>query len=201
MVGGVISYLDHLWQLLKNPKSIGSISPSSKFLAMAMADTIKEAKDQVIVELGPGNGIITEYINQVIGDSKLFLSIELNPVMAEKTRLRCPSVNVIEGSVENLDKYLNDFGEDKASTILSSLPWVSLPEALQQRLFKATFDSLQEGGYFVYYTYIGFNLLSGGRKFSKLIEKNFADVKLSKLVIRNFPPALVYVCRKGLLSL
>lgn len=51
-----------LYQFIKNPMSVGSISPSSRFLAKKMLQGVDFQKAKCIVEYGPGTGIFTEEI-------------------------------------------------------------------------------------------------------------------------------------------
>jgi len=49
-------------EAVSNIKSIGSILPSSKFLTKKLLQNIDFKKADVIVEFGPGNGILTKNI-------------------------------------------------------------------------------------------------------------------------------------------
>ena len=49
-----------LQEWLANPKRTGSVVPSSKRLAAAMARWLPENPDSFVLELGPGTGIVTE---------------------------------------------------------------------------------------------------------------------------------------------
>ena len=46
-------------QWLRSPKSMGSVIPSSKFLARAVANEVAWQPGQYVVELGGGTGAIT----------------------------------------------------------------------------------------------------------------------------------------------
>lgn len=56
--------LQFLTQFLKYPRTIGSITPSSSFLAKAMVTPVSWEDTEVVVELGAGTGIFTKYIEQ-----------------------------------------------------------------------------------------------------------------------------------------
>ena len=47
-------------QWLRSPKSMGSVIPSSRFLAQAVAREVAWKPGQFVVELGGGTGAITE---------------------------------------------------------------------------------------------------------------------------------------------
>ena len=48
-----------LSQYITNPRSIGAVLPSSKFLADKMVESIDFKKAKYIVEYGPGTGVFT----------------------------------------------------------------------------------------------------------------------------------------------
>ena len=49
-----------LGEFIKERKTVGAIAPSSKFLMKKMIAPIDFQKADVIVELGPGNGVFTK---------------------------------------------------------------------------------------------------------------------------------------------
>ena len=61
----IIDKVIFLYKFIKSPKSIGSITPSSTFLAQAMIKPINWNDARAIVELGAGTGIFTRYIQQL----------------------------------------------------------------------------------------------------------------------------------------
>ena len=51
-----------LGEFIKGRKTVGAVAPSSKFLMKKMIAPIDFQKADVIVELGPGNGVFTKAI-------------------------------------------------------------------------------------------------------------------------------------------
>ena len=52
-----------LWkEVLRSPRSLGTIAPSSKWLAMDLIEAANLRKDTVTVEIGAGTGPLTEWI-------------------------------------------------------------------------------------------------------------------------------------------
>lgn len=47
---------------LRNLRSIGSVLPSSRFLCRAIVKHIDAQLAHTVVELGPGDGVVTRYI-------------------------------------------------------------------------------------------------------------------------------------------
>lgn len=49
-----------LFQYIVNPRTVGAILPSSRFLGDKMVKRINFAKAKYIIEYGPGTGVFTE---------------------------------------------------------------------------------------------------------------------------------------------
>ena len=47
---------------LKSIKEVGAVLPSSKFVVSKMIESINFKRDNLILELGPGTGVITNQI-------------------------------------------------------------------------------------------------------------------------------------------
>ena len=63
----------------------------------------------------------------------------------------------------------------------------------------ATTRALRPGGVMLTFCYFGLDSLTpGGKRLKKLLPHYFARVEKTDLVLRNFPPAFVYRCTKGL---
>ena len=82
------------------------------------------------------------------------------------------------------------------NAIVSGLPWAAFPEKLQLGILNAVVDSLSDGGYFTTFAYLQGLLLPAGQRFKKLLKKSFKEVKISRVVWNNMPPAIVYRCKK-----
>lgn len=67
-----------LFEYIKNPRSVGAVLPSSKYLATAMINAIDFENTNCIVEYGPGTGIFTEKILARVHPSTTVILIEQN---------------------------------------------------------------------------------------------------------------------------
>lgn len=56
--------LSFLFQFIINPKAVGAILPSSRFLGEKMIEGIDFKKAKYIVEYGPGIGVFTEKLSK-----------------------------------------------------------------------------------------------------------------------------------------
>ncbi|KEK23040.1 class I SAM-dependent methyltransferase [Bacillus gaemokensis] len=179
-----------LTQFIKHPKNTGAIAPSSNILVKKIVDAINFEQAQYIVELGPGTGSFTREIMKRKKKQTTFILIEINEVCFKELQKRFkndPSVVVIHGSAENINKYMKELCIDKVDYILSGLPFTSLPLEVSSRILENVMESLQENGKFITFQY---SLVRKG-----FIQNFFPEISLKKVWF-NFPPAYVFSCRK-----
>ena len=185
-----------LLEFLRKPTQTGAVTPSSRFLAEKVLDSLDLEKANCVVEYGPGNGAITEHILGRLRPGARFFAIENNPVMAEQLRSRLPGVAIEEDTVENIRAVCDRRGIEEVDCIACSLPWASFPDELQLRLLDATMTVLPRGGQLSAFAYLHGIGLPGGRSFARKLPDYFEQVTRSKPVWRNMPPAVVYQCRR-----
>jgi len=103
---------------------------------------------------------------------------------------------VFEGSAANVKKYLGQFARKDCDRIVSGLSWASFSDDLQSTILNAAFDSLKKGGKFLTFAHYPFSKLPRGKRFKYKLLNLFSEVRVSKIVWSNLPPAFVYVCVK-----
>ena len=84
----------------------------------------------------------------------------------------------------------------RPNAILSGLPWAIFDAALQSSILKEVHGTLAEGGVFSTFAYYGPHRLAAGQRFRKNLERTFSHVRRTQVVMRNFPPAFVYSCKR-----
>lgn len=175
---------------VRNLKTVGTITRSSRFVCRKMLSPIDFSKSLNIVELGAGDGVITRHIlNSMSADSQLF-TFEVNDVFIEKLKqINDPRLHVIHDSAENMEKYLSEGKVEKADHIISAIPFVMLPDDLTETILNKAFSMLKTGGVFVQ---IHYSLV-----LKKLYERIFGNVKVG-FVFFNIPPAFILVSRKDI---
>lgn len=183
------SLLPFLRSLLRSPRSIGAIAPSSRGLARAMVDAAGIDQARTIVEFGPGLGVVTdEIIRRMSADARL-LVFEIEPrfVAALRSRIHDSRVTILDRSAAEIQAALAEHGLERADAIISSLPFTSLPRPLTLTILQATVANLRPGGAFVLFQYTPM--------IRRLLETFFPAVLTQRVVLRNLPPAIVYLCR------
>lgn len=183
---GKITFLK---EFFSKTKMVGSITPSSRFLAKKMLRNLEIETYDLIVEFGPGTGVFTEAMQRRINPTTKIILIELNPIFCEEIskKLNNPQIEVIQGSALDLWEILSERGLSKADCVVSSLPLAFFPLTLRDKILKTAHGCLKNKGKFVQFQY---SLQSKGA-----MKQIFSDVKVDYTAL-NFPPAFVYTCEK-----
>ena len=176
-------------QSVSKIRETGSVIPSSRFLVSAMCEQIDFQSASLLVELGPGTGVMTRSILAKMSKQCRLVSIELNSAFIEQLNSEfCGTqARIVQGSAEDLSQHLQGYDTPLADCIISSLPLYNMPTRLKMRILQACKKNLKAGGHFIQ---IQYSLAD-----RKIIQHYFDDVK-TDFVLMNFPPAFVYTCTK-----
>lgn len=168
---------------MTNPRSTGAIIPSSHYLAELMVSQIKN-KDQKILELGAGTGVITKALLHAGFRSNNITVVETSAIFVKNLREQFPNIRIIEGDAANLTELL---GEDvkNVQVIISSIPLRSLPKSVALSILQHIKSILPKNGRYIQFTY------------SLTYDKDFSldncELIFSKRIWLNLPPARVDV--------
>ncbi len=168
---------------------VGSMTPSSRFLAAKMLNHIPIKEAKVVVELGPGTGVFTEKILEKLGENTQLIVVELNDDFFNtlQNKFQQPNLHLKHGSADQIGKYLKELGFEKADLIISSLPLANFPSELRKNVIETAKNCLDDKGKFVQFQYSLQSL--------RTLKRNFHSVKVDFTAF-NFPPAFVYTCSK-----
>ncbi|GMQ24036.1 rRNA adenine N-6-methyltransferase family protein [Algoriphagus sp. oki45] len=179
-----MSKRDLLLELYSNLGTTGAVTFSSKSLVKKMLSFTDLSKAEIIVELGGGDGSITEGIVSRMPESAKLLVFEINESFCNAMRKQFPGENIqiINDSAENIHLYLKG---RKADAIFSSLPFSLISKEATDAILTHSKNSLTSKGKFVQicYSYLLKNLFS----------KYFSEVQV-RFTLKNFPPAFVMIC-------
>ncbi len=186
-------------RFLKNyvvrPVQVGAVWPSSPGLCRMMVSHFDWASARHVIEYGPGTGVVTPYILERLHPDARFFAIEQNPDFCQSLRNRIPNLDLAEGSVEHVVDYCRERNFPNVDAIVCGLPWAAFPEALQTRCLDAMAEVLKPGSQFASFAYSQFLFLPAAKRFRRKLNDYFSEVKVSPVVWRNLPPAIVYQCR------
>jgi phospholipid N-methyltransferase len=174
---------------LRNPREVGSIIPSSRFLIRRVMDCGDVARARVIVELGPGTGVLTrEMLRRMPADGKL-IAVEINAdfVRVLSQQIRDPRLVVCQGQAVDLEKALAEAGCAAADLVVSGIPFSTMERGEGRRTLAAAKRVLGLGGRFVAYQFRS--------HVRRLAEPLFGPAETHR-AHWNLPPMRVYVWRK-----
>ncbi|MBK8704511.1 MAG: methyltransferase [Saprospiraceae bacterium] len=183
-----IKRLEFLRESLRDIKTVGTLTPSSRHLCESMIRHIDFENGITIVELGAGDGVIThQLLSKMPVDSRLIV-FEVNEKFCRTLRqIHDPRFILIDDTAEKLDDYLNQLHIDHIDYVISALPFTSLPRTLGINIVKQCYQHLNKGGLFVQMHYSLFT--------KRLYKKIFGNVDVC-FVPLNLPPAFVFVSEK-----
>ncbi|NUO00778.1 MAG: methyltransferase [Saprospiraceae bacterium] len=184
-----MKHLDFFKEGIRNIRTTGTITRSSRFLCREMIRPVDFEKAKIIVELGAGDGVITRHILKNMKQDALLISFEINDKFCEILRnIHDPRLVVVEDSAEHISAQLKAHGFEQADYIISALPFLSLPKDLGINILRKSAAALKDGGIFVQMQY-------------SLLLKHLYDSIFDKVSLRfvpiNVPPAFVLVCEKS----
>lgn len=179
-------YATFFQRFMKNPKYVGSIIPSSRFLANKMVQCVPWNNISAIAELGSGTGAITRFIKPNVSDSAQVLLFEMDDRMNRDLHADYPSFSCHTNACQ-LTNIMKQKGIGQLDCILSGLPFFNFSSALRETLLEEITQALKPGGHFIAFQY------------SLQMKKHLSDkfiIENIDYVLLNFPPAFVYTCRK-----
>jgi len=178
-----------LSNFIKNPKEVGAVAPSSKFLTREIIKHINFKTSKVIVELGPGVGTFTKAIlAKAKPNAKLFcFEVNKNFCSYLAKHIVDKRLVVINAGAEKLSSNLKSLGIKEIDCVISGLPFRNFSDKTKKKIFKEIKNSLSSNGKFILFQYTN--------ELSELLGSHFSRVE-KRFVPLNVPPSLVYVCEK-----
>ncbi|KOY16145.1 class I SAM-dependent methyltransferase [Paenibacillus xylanivorans] len=175
-----------LRSFVKSPKNVGSIIPSSRFLANAMVKQAIWQGNMAVAELGAGTGAITRYIQKNGHENTKVLLFEMDQRMRSNLRIKYPNFTSHPNAAALLNTMKNE-GIDALDYIFSGLPFFNFERTLRDTLIEQIHQALKPGGQFIAFQY--------SLQMKKQLSEKFIIEKIV-FVPLNIPFAYVYVCRK-----
>ena len=170
-------------------RSIGSVTPSSKYLVERMVKSAALEDAKVVVEYGPAEGVITrELLKKMRPDAKL-IAVEFNEGFYDslRERVKDPRFVPVRGDVREIEKILGAQGLSKADRIVSGVPFALFTGRERHEILTKTSHLLNPGGRFVAFGYTTHLI--------PMLKDYFSDVDI-QFEVRNLPPSFVFTALK-----
>jgi phospholipid N-methyltransferase len=177
-----------LWHSIKNFRQMGTVIRSGEAMCRKMTHFIIPEEHLVIIELGAGDGVITQHIMKKMSvNAKLFV-FEINPELCDIiNKIKDDRVIVINNSAEYIESHLSFYNISSVDIVISAIPFLVLPDILTKRILKSCKNVLKVNGVFIQMHYI--------KSIKKLYKDIFGNVQ-TYFVPVNIPPGYVFMCIK-----
>jgi phospholipid N-methyltransferase len=171
----------------KHPLMLGSMFPSSRYLAEHLLEKIDFPQANVIVEYGPGTGAITYRIVERLSLNARLIAIETNPELAEHLRTSNADhrLIVVTGSAGDVQQILGEHGFTGADYIISGIPFSTIAHEQRLQVLAATRAALNPGGRLLVYQFT--------RTILPYLRRVFSSIEC-EFELRNVLPAQLFYC-------
>lgn len=182
-------------------QSTAAVAPSSRFLAREMVRPLPLASAKTVVELGPGTGVMTEALLDMLPAGAMVLAFEVSGLFVEHLRqkIRDPRLKVVHAGAETAGDELRRRGITRVDAVLSSLGSSLMPDGLMRSILAGLQPFLDSESVFTQFQYMHRIRVHDGRvsyfDVEPLLREFFSDIRRSNVWI-NLPPAFVFDCRR-----
>jgi phospholipid N-methyltransferase len=171
---------------LRHPTVVGSIVPSSGFLARRVADAVQGAA--TVVELGSGTGAVTHALLRALSPRGRLLAVELDEEFAAMLEAECDERLIVHrGDAAQLGHALSQHGLHPVDAVVSGIPFSTIDEAIGRNVLQQVWASLQPGGAFIAYQIRGDVVR---------LARDLMGKPQTRIELRNVPPIRIYAWRK-----
>jgi phosphatidylethanolamine/phosphatidyl-N-methylethanolamine N-methyltransferase len=181
-----------LGSVIRAPRSVGAIAPTSGDTARLMASHIDVSSGLPVLELGPGTGAITQAILSTGLPSERLHAIEYSASFCRVLQEKFPGAKFLQGDAfdlrATLDARLGDAAPQLFDCVISGLPLLNFAKEKRCQLLKAALSVLEPGRPFVQFSY--------GIIPPVPVDDPDIAVARSSWNLRNVPPARVWTYRR-----
>jgi phospholipid N-methyltransferase len=183
--GEFMGYVKAFW----DDRSIGSVTPSSRFLVERMVKSASLADAKLVVEYGPADGVITRDLLKKMRPDARLIAVEFNEKFhtALLEKVKDPRLTALRGDVRQIDKLLAAQGVTSVDRIVSCVPFALFTGRERHEILTKTSNLLGPGGRFVAFGYTTHLI--------PMLKDYFSDVDI-QFEVRNIPPSFVFTALK-----
>lgn len=176
----MLDMFEILKHIINTWRTRGSFAPSSRFLVRRMISKIDLNHDVALLQLWYGNGVFTrELLTRMTPESTLTI-FEVDP-RCRQYSMNDSRIRYIEDSAEKVSDYCTT---KKFDSIISTLPFASLPESICENVFREIYLHLK-----IRWKFLQFQYSLYSRKDIRWI---FCIEPKIDFEFWNFPPAFIY---------
>ncbi len=170
-------------ELIKD-KNVGAVASASNKLVGDLLKRIDFRNAKIIIEYGPGTGVITHQIlNKMQEDAILFVFETNKDFVNHLSKINDERLIVINADAEKALSILNDkYNVEIVDYIVSTIPFTFINIRKRRRIIYKSHKLLEENGKFITYQYSWL--------IYKIIKTKFVKHNI-KPILFNVPPAFV----------
>jgi len=177
--------IDFFRGFLKDPKQVGSVIPSSRFMERAIIEYSRLADARVVVELGPGTGGTSRALLEAMSPHARLLTIDVDPRFTEiVAAIGDPRLIAHTGSAAEIGAILRSHGLEAADRVVSGIPFSTMPAELGRAIIESVHDSLADDGAFIAYQFRA--------EVARLAWPVFGDPTRTEMIALNIPPMRIW---------
>lgn len=164
-----------------------------------MVGSLRWKNAKVVVEFGPGTGVMTRELLRVLPQDATLLAFEISPRFNRYLRdaIDDDRLEIVQAGAETAGDELRRRGISRVDGVVSSLGLTLMDEPLIDSLFCGVVPFLDEKSKVTQYQYLSSVRLKNGRPVNfnvrSVLDRYFQIVD-AKIIWRNIPPAVVYEC-------
>lgn len=184
-----MSFKAHLRAYLEDPKGVAALTPTSRASVNRIVSRVPAEEARLIVEFGPGSGVMTRALLARMPPGARVVAIEANAGLAARLpeEIDDSRLTVVHDTAVRVRPILAAAGLGAADCVVSGIPFFWLESEAAQEIVAETHAALADSGSFV--TYQMFYLPR--RQLRAHLEARFRQVR-TELDLRNLPPQRIY---------
>ena len=197
-----MSVVTFVWNAIADYKSTASLVPSSRHLARAMVRPLCGKAPRVVVEFGPGTGVMTRELLRLMPDDGTLLAFEISPRFVTYLRETVPDprLQIVQASAETAATELSRRGIEQVDGVVSSLGISFMDMGSVDAIFCPLLSHLGKKGTITQFQYVtaAWGSMAGVFSISmRAVMKRYFRCVQSTCVWLNLPPAFVITGHGG----
>jgi len=163
---------------------VGAIAPTSNNLAKKVIEKLTFEKEAIIIEYGPGDGVITKMLLDKMTTNSVLYVFETNKTFIKKLiEIKDNRLIIINDNASKARLVLkNCYNVEKVDYIISTIPFSFIKKNKRRRIISVSYKILKEQGKFITYQYSFFIF--------HLLKTKFKNVNW-EFILLNIPPAFI----------
>ena len=139
----------------KNPRMLGSIIPSSRWLVEQLLRDVRWSEARLFVEYGPGVGTISKEILKRMRPDATLVAIELNEefVRVLKKEFTDHRFTVFHRSAVDVNEVLREMGLPKADYVIAGIPFSIMTDKDREAVLRNAHTALRDDGVLLVYNF------------------------------------------------